>query len=89
MGKRIRNLIAFELRPKKDDDLKRAFEDVEKGEQSEVIRTALRQFFFKNAEKTVKKSHIYDEIEHFEPLKEKEIDDTELDAALDDLLKFD
>ena len=89
MGKRLkRTLIAFELRPKKDDDLKKVLGEIDKGEQSETIRTALRHFFFKNEEKTVKKPLIIDENEQFEPLKTKEKDDTDLDVALDDLLKF-
>lgn len=95
-----RNIISFELRPVKDDDIdKKLKEMITDGiTQSDIVRTALRHYFNLNLHSNLpappQNSYRSTPAPQFEPqdttveLQQIEKDDTQLDAALDDLLNF-
>lgn len=86
-----RNIITFELRDVKDDDITKALEaTVIAGKtQSEVIRAALRAYF--NPKPTSSSPRTRPPVDapliHIE-LQAAEKDDAQLDDALNDLLNF-
>lgn len=87
-----RNIITFELRKGKDDDIERALTKLVSvdNDRSSVIRTALRSYFNPTTNKTasrVARTIVEDSLEDFE-LVVAEKDDTQLDDALDNLLQF-
>jgi len=92
-----RNIIPFELRPGKDDDIEKALKEATTKEvnRSAVIREALRFYFNQKSHLKQQPQHTsYTDTPSFKQqdipieLQKTEKSDTQLDAALDDLLKF-
>jgi len=86
-----RNIITFELRADKDDDIAKALEQAttKENSQSSVIRTALRQYLLRGESIPTKIERTSIEAPELNiQLQEIEKDDIQLDDALDDLLKF-
>lgn len=93
-----RNIIPFELRPGKDDDIEKALKEATSKEvnRSTIIREALRQYFNKKSHLHTPIFHQNENIPPSHPLplpnnielQRKEKDDTQLDVAIDDLLNF-
>lgn len=84
-----RNIIPFELRKGKDDDITRALEKLVSAEQSRssIIREALRLYLGGQHKQNAPREIVMQPVQDFE-LQRADKDDDQLDEALNDLLNF-
>lgn len=84
-------VIQARLRPNKDDDLRMAFNELpDYIDKADVIRIAMREYFFKTNETAINKKRKYVEIDYSDSqpiaLNRKEITDEQLENNLDSFL---